>query len=195
MRGEFFASKKAGSGLRLSQSAIPGPLSLGVRHLPCGASHPCSGHTTCSVGQFIHAQGFALVLRGRPVGLSFPERMGGATHPPCPRLKSASGAGTYPAGRLIARGGSCTHYGGAVHCAWGDSHLCGGADHSPCVPALPARLNACALTIPLAGRCPRPDGLPQQPGPAGRNSCSFAAWGARRAPSVARQPVRPTPFP
>ena len=33
-----------------------------------------------------------------------------------------------------------------------------------CVPVLPARLNAYALTIPIAGRCPRPDGLPQLPG-------------------------------
>lgn len=70
-----------------------------------------------------------------------------------------------------------------------------GRSFALCVPVLPARLNAYALTIPLAGRCPRPDGLPQQPGPLGRNSCSFAAWGARRAASVARQPVRPTPFP
>ena len=168
--------RRPGSVLRLSHPAIPAPpLTLGVRHLSGGAAHPCSGRLTCTAGSRI-----------RPRGATFGNVSG---------LRFACIPAPLPRGRAVGLGArhlSC----GDSHCARGDRHLSCGAAHSLCVvPVLPVRLNACALTIPIAGRCPRPDGLPQQPGPLGRNSCSFAAWGARRAPSVARQPVRPTPFP
>lgn len=135
---------KPGSGLRLSQSATPAPaLTLGVRHLSCGVVHPCSGRLTCPARPRIRPRGAAF---GLAAGLRF-----------------ACIPAAIPRGRafgLEARRLSC----GDSHCARGARHLSCGADHSLCaVPVMPARLNACALTIPFAGRCPRPDGLPRIP--------------------------------
>lgn len=161
-----------GSGLRLSQPAPPAPaLTLGVRHLSCGAMHPCSGRLTCSAGPHSRPLGASFALaswprfacvppamaRGRTVGL-------GAWHLPC----------------------------GDSHCAWGAWHLFCGADHSLCAaPVLPARLNAYALTIPIAGRCPRPVGLPQY-----RREQSAWTWtgqGLHNGPPWGLSPHTPTP--
>ena len=134
--------RRPGSGLRLSHPATPAPpLTLGVRHLSGGAAHPCSGRLTCSAGSRI-----------RPRGATFGNVSG---------LRFACIPAPLPRGRAVGLGArhlSC----GDSHCARGDRHLSCGAAHSLCVvPVLPVRLNACALSIPIAGRCPRPDGLPQ----------------------------------
>ena len=139
-----FHWREPGSGLRLSQPATPAPaLTLGVRHLSCGVSHPCSGRLTGSAGP-----------RSRPRGAAFDLACG---------LRCACIPPARSRGRAVGLG-ACHLSCGDSHCAWGACHLSCGAVHSLCaVPALPARLNACALTIPIAGRCPRPDGLPQLP--------------------------------
>ena len=140
--GRICTAYKPGSGLRLSQSATPAPaLTLGVRHLSCGAVHPCSGRLTCPAGP-----------HSRPRGAAFGLASG---------LRFACIPAAIPRGRTVGLG--VQHlYCGVSHCAWGARHLSGGADQSLCaVPVMPARLNAFALSILFAGRCPRPDGLPQ----------------------------------
>ena len=131
-----FHWREPGSGLRLSQPATPAPaLTLGVRHLSCGVSHPCSGRLTCPARPHSRPRGAAF---GLPSGLRF-----------------ACIPAAIPRGRTVGLGVrrlSC----GDSHCAWGACHLSCGAAQSLCaITVLPARLNAYALAIPIAGRCPR----------------------------------------
>ena len=145
-----FHWREPGSGLRLSQPATPAPaLTLGVRHLSCGVSHPCSGRLTGSAGP-----------RSRPRGAAFDLAYG---------LRCACIPSARSRGRAVGLG-ACHLSCGDSHCAWGACHLSCGAAQSLCaITVLPARLNAYALTIPIAGRCPRSPTSPNTR-PAGRCS-------------------------
>lgn len=68
---------------------------------------------------------------------------------------------TWAPGRCTARGGAAFVLRGCALRVGGEALARRGRSFALCVPVLPARLNAYALTILLAGRCPRPDGLPR----------------------------------
>ena len=142
--------------------------------------------------------------RGAPIGLGALHAWRGpgraplaAGAPPGGAAQSASGAGTCPAGIRIARGGRGT-------CA------AGSGIRFVSLPDWPGRLNACALTIPIAGRCPRPVGLPQLPECTGfdrwindlvakvilaRWAISSSAYGAcARSPRGVRCPSTSAPY-
>ena len=179
-----FHWREPGSGLRLSQPATPAPaLTLGVRHLSCGVSHPCSGRLTGSAGPRSRPRGAAFDLacglrcacipparsRGRAVGL-------GACHLSCGDSHCACGASHRCSGRCIrplrraalrlpafgapgprtARRGTCTHARGASLVLRGDPFaLC------PCPLAWPSQ---CIRTIdPFRGALPPVSDLPQLP--------------------------------
>lgn len=64
-------------------------------------------------------------------------------------------------GRTLRVGGASLVRRGWALRVGGEALARRGRSFALCVPVLPARLNAYALTILLAGRCPRPDGLPR----------------------------------
>ena len=131
-----FHWREPGSGLRLSQPATPAPaLTLGVRHLSCGVSHPCSGRLTGSAGP-----------HSRPLGATL--RMANGLRFACIPFGHPSGPRNRPRGVSLVLRGFTLRVGGV-------SLVLRGRSVALCVPVLPARLNAYALTIPIAGRCPR----------------------------------------
>ena len=130
-----FHWREPGSGLRLSQPATPAPaLTLGVRHLSCGVSHPCSGRLTGSAGP-----------RSRPRGAAFDLACG---------LRCACIPPARSRGRAVGLG-ACHLSCGDSHCAWGARHLRGGVGHSLCVSARLAGPSQCMRTNdPYRGALP-----------------------------------------
>lgn len=116
---------------------------------PSGLSHPPLP------GRAANARGRALVLRGSTLRVWGESPVLGARRSELHRVRAPL---ALPMKFLEA-----------AHCAPGDMHTCSGRHTCPAghasrfvsLPGRAGRLNAFALTIPFARRCPRPPGLPQ----------------------------------
>ena len=112
-----------------------------------------------------NARGASLVLRGHAPMLGGHHLFCWAAHP-CSGLRTAwarraTRRSRSRPGRRTAPGGAAFVLRGCPLRVGGEALVLRGCAVALCVAELGARLHAFALTIPVAGLCPRPDGLTQ----------------------------------